>query len=135
MSLTKDDVKNARKELELALRGVAIKTGISFDIGIIRFDATSMRCKIEGNVIATGASTAVKVDPRLAELKKVGKRILGKTFDENKSYRSPSLGTVKIVGYNVRAIKYPFIVATNGGKKYKLSTVTTQNLVSYGEVA
>lgn len=134
MSLTKDDIKNARKELELALLAVQKKTGISFNVGIIRFDATSMRCKIEGNVVAAGAATAVKVDPKLAELKKVAARILGKTVDLDKSYKSPSLGKVKIVGYNSRAIKYPFIVLTTAGKRYKLPTYTVQDMVIVGDI-
>lgn len=133
--LTKDDIKAARKELEAALLAVQKKTGISFNVGIIRFDATSMRCKIEGNVVSAGASAVVKVDPKAAALAKVARRTFGANFDETKSYKSPSLGTVKIVGYNARAIKYPFIVQTTAGKRYKLQTLAVQLMVANGAAA
>ena len=132
-TLSKPAVANLRKELEAALALVAAKTGVDFTVGIIRFDATSARCKIEGVVRgATGAATPVS--PKEAALGRYA-YILGNAFDENKEYRSMSLGVVKVVGYNAKAHKYPFIVQLRNGKRYKLTTSATKAIVQAGAVA
>jgi hypothetical protein len=134
-TLSKPAVANLRKELEAALALVAAKTGVDFTVGIIRYDATTARCKIEG--VARGATGAsAPVSPKEAALGRY-KYILGNAFDENKIYVVPSLGRVKVVGYNAKAHKYPFIVEQTWGakKKYKLSTVSTKSAVAAGAVA
>lgn len=131
--LTKPAVANLRKELEAALAAVAAKTGVDFTVGIIRFDATSARCKIEGIVRGATGATA-PVTPKAAALGRYA-YLLGNTFDENKEYRAPTLGVVKVVGYNAKAHKYPFIVQTRGGKRYKYTTMSVKAMVANGAVA
>jgi hypothetical protein len=132
-TLTKPAVANLRKELEAALKLVAQKTGVQFSIGTIRFDAVSARCKIEGVVLSAGGTVTPKLDLKAIALKNKA-YLLGSTFDANETYRSDTLGFVKFVGYNGRAIKYPFIVLA-GGKRYKLPTASAQRIVSNGAVA
>ena len=133
MALTLDDVKNARKELDAALKEVAKKTGIDFTVGRITYDTMGLRCKLEGvQRGAAGTSKAVAADPRLVELlklKEFGVFLLPKNFDHNKTYKDAHLGLVKVVGYNRRAHAYPFIVQSlKNSKKYKFTTVSVQNL-------
>lgn len=133
MALTLDAVKDARKELEIALKEVAKKTGIDFSVGRITYDATGLRCKIEGvQRGAAGTSKTVATDPHLIELlklKEYGAFLLPKDFDHTKTYKDAHLGLVKVVGYNRRAHAYPFIVQSlKTGKKYKFKTDSVQNL-------
>ena len=132
--LTKDNIKDARKELEAALATVQAKTGIKFSVGIIRYDATTMRCKIEGAEVGTVQANS-GVDLYLLALRKVSKIALGPKWVEGKSYRSPELGVVKIVGYNSNAFKYPVIVQTLRGKKFKVTQLSAKYMVDAGEVA
>lgn len=133
-ALTKANVANLRKELEAALKIVAQKTGVDFTVGIIRYDASTARCKIEG--VVRGATGAVApVSPKEAALGRYA-YLLGNAFDENKEYRCPSLGVIKVVGYNAKAHKYPFIVQQKTtGKKYKFTTLSVKNMVANGAVA
>ena len=134
MSLTKSEVAIARKELEAAFRTVAAKIGIDFSIGIIRFGENEMRCKIEGIKRSVGQAPSKIVNTKDAALSANDWR-LGATFDSTKTYHSPSLGRVKIVGFARQAKKYPFIVTTMAGKRYKITTQSAQAIVKAGAVA
>lgn len=134
-TLTKPAVANLRKELEAALKLVAAKTGVDFTVGIIRYDATSARCKIEG--VVRGATGAVApVDLKALALTRQAYQ-LGANFAADKVYLCPNVGRVKVVGYNPKAHKYPFIVEQVGfrGKKYRVSTLTAKTFVAAGAVA
>lgn len=129
MAFTKTNIENARKELEVALRTVGTRLGVDFNVGIIRYDSSTFRCKLEAKAhgsAAVGSST---------EMDAVAYHRLGPKFDENKTYLSLSLGRVKIIGFNRRAKKYPFIVETVKGKKYKISSLSAQSIVDGGPVA
>ena len=133
MALTKTQVANARKELDAALATVAAKIGIDFSIGRITFTESTFRCKLEAVVRgATGAAAPVNVKSVALQRNAY---LLGNTFDETKNYRSPSLGTVKFVGYNAAARKYPFVVLqVSTGKRYKLSSMSSRNIVTAGAI-
>lgn len=133
-TLSKPAVANLRKELEIALAAVAAKTGVDFTIGIIRFDATTTRCKIEGVVRGATGATA-PVTPKEIGLKRYA-FLLGNKFNEDDIYRVPSLGRIKVVGYNPKAHKYPFIVQVVGtGKRYKYTVASVKSFVEAGAVA
>lgn len=134
MALTIDDVTNARKELEAALKEVAKKTGIDFTVGRIKYDATGLRCTVEGvQRGAAGTSKTEVANPHLIELLKM-KSILAfslpKDFDHTKTYKNARLGLVKVVGYNRRAHAYPFIVQSlKDSKKYKFAAVSVRGML------
>jgi hypothetical protein len=136
MALTVDDVKNARKELELALKEVAKKTGIDFSVGRITYESTGLRCKIEGVVRgAAGTSKTAPADPYLVALIKHAKFYLPASFDQSKYYKDTRLGAVKIIGLNTRARSYPFIVQAKNGKKYKFASFGIRSMIEAGPVA
>jgi hypothetical protein len=129
MAIVLNDVKNARIELEAALKLVAAKTGIDFTVGRITYDSTGLRCKIEGvQRGAAGTSKSVPADPYAVALVKNAFLLPG--FDATKTYSDTRLGKVKIVGYNGRARAYPFIVQTTAGKKYKFATSSVRNMIA-----
>jgi hypothetical protein len=132
--LTKVQVGQIRADLQAAFAAVTAKHGVHFNLGTIRFSADTMTGKLTGVVANTTASGVVVADPKAIALAKVGKRILGQSFNDAAKYHSLSLGTVKVVGYNSRARAYPFVVQTTGGKRYKISTLSAQGLVAAGAV-
>jgi hypothetical protein len=135
-ALTKQQISQIRADLATAMAAVSAKHGVDFNLGTIRFGADTMSGKLTGVVRgAAGASTATPTDPKLVALLTKGVRVLGHpSINETDKYHSLSLGTVRFVGYNSRAHKFPFIVSTTGGKRYKISTLSARNMVAAGTV-
>lgn len=135
-ALTKQQISQIRADLMAALATVTTKHGVDFNIGSIRFGTDTFSGKLTGVVRgAAGTSTATPTDPKLVAFKTKGARLLGHpSISETDKYHSLSLGTVRFVGYNSRAHAYPFIVATTGGKRYKITTLAAKNLVAAGTV-
>ena len=131
-ALTKTNVSVIRADLNAALAAVAKKHGVDFTLGTIRFSAESMAVKLTGAV--RGAGATAPADVKTQALGKMGKFLLGDKFDEKSKYHSMSLGTVKIVGFNSRAPKFPFIVQTTDGKKFKVTELAAKKLVDAGAV-
>lgn len=120
---TKANLPLIRKDIDAALAEVAKKHGINLSIGNIRFNAESFRTTLNAAVRTTSTTGAVADTGSLemSALLAVAKGTFGSTFDVNKYYNSPSLGAVKFVGYHPRKPKYPFIVATAAGKRFKIT--------------
>ena len=132
MSISKfnrDNLRDFRVELEDALAEFGVKNGVSFDIGTIRFDASSARMKLTANVIApspnfvnpvipTGSSAySGSVDPVLDAIS--AKHLLpfglkGRTVKHfGKSYT--------IESGSPNRPKFPFLVSGPQGGRYKMS--------------
>jgi hypothetical protein len=131
-TLTKAQVSILRTEINAALAAVAKKHGVDFTLGTIRFNAETMSGKLTGVTRSAGSTTPAT--PKTVALSGIGKQILGSKFDENATYYSMSLGTVKITGCNLRARSYPFVVTTTGGKSYKITEIAAKRLVAAGPV-
>ena len=138
-AITRTNITAIRNDVEAALRTIYAKHGVDVTVGRITFNAESFRCKIEGVVrSAVGGPTATApVDAKALALKNKGYLLnsAGAVFDETKEYRSPSLGCIKVVGYNSKAKKYPFIVQTRAGKRYKFTSMSVKSFVAAGAVA
>lgn len=129
-----DQAKNARKEIDVALKALSAKIGIDFTIGNIRFTDVGLKTTLTGTERgAAGTSKSAPANPHLVALMK-NKFLLPSTFDQSKTYKSDSLGNVKIVGYNSRARKYPFIALTAGGKRYRVTSFSARSMVERGAV-
>lgn len=55
-------VKQLRVEIEQALNTIGQKHGISFDLGIIRFDQNDMRCTLRGKDSSSNIATLIHSD-------------------------------------------------------------------------
>ena len=140
MALSRAQVEQARHEIELALRQVSVSLkakgcDINFALGRLLFNAEGMRGKLAGtmrNAVAPGVTT---VTPEAAALKNAA-WLLGSNVDLTKSYRGTNgIGTFKFVGYKRQAHKYPFIVQTAFGKRYKITTFSAKQYVAAGVIA
>ncbi len=135
-ALTKSTISQIRADLAAAMAAVSAKHGVDFNLGTIRFGTDTMSGKLTGVVRGAGStSTATPTDPKLVAFKTKGTRLLGHpSINETDKFHSLRLGTVRFVGYNSRAKAYPFIVATTGGKRYKITTLAAKDLVAGGIV-
>jgi hypothetical protein len=125
----KSSVAQIRKDVDAALAAVAAKHGVTFSLGTIRFNSESMRCTMSAAVNNTSTGAAEPLEYK--ELKLKGVRILGiNENDLSKTFKSPSLGSVKLIGYHASKYKYPFIVETVSGKRYKLTTTAVRGLLA-----
>ena len=131
--ITSKVVDQIRADLEASTKAIYAKYGVDVVVGRISYNDSTFRCKVEGNVrVASG----VIATPKAVALSRVAALILGKDFSETKTYKSPSLGFVKITGYNPKAFKYPFIatvVAT--GKSWRITQESAKNMVAAGAIA
>ncbi len=123
MSFTKPVLKTIRNDINVALAEVAKKHGISLELGTIRFGADNFRCTLSArSTVAIGQGSlevpipqiGLKTTPVLPsavlELKQFGidpAKISGKGE--------------RIIDYTPRKPKYPVIIQTIRGAKYKIS--------------
>ena len=136
--MDRSKVQQVRQDLEQALQTLGTKYGMAFSVGTIRFDASTIRCKLNGVTTATGAAPAIT---QSVEMVRLLNYIKGpwipselKTLDVNSKYIVPNLGYVQVVGYSPRRHKYPFTVKCIGGrgKQYKISLNSMEFAVRNG---
>lgn len=130
-TLSKATVSQIRADLNAAMAAVSKKHGVDFTIGTLRFSESVMSGKLSGvarpSVGAVVGSPPVR--PEGAALVRVGKALLGANFDSTKNFRSSTLGTVKFVGFNSNAKKYPFIVTqVSTGKTFKITSQSAKTV-------
>ena len=129
--ITKTNLLQIRADIDAALKAVAAKHGIDFTLGRIVFNENEFRGKLTG--VARGAAglpAVAPVDPEMLALAK-NTWLFGPTFDITKEYKHPTLGTVKVVGYNGKARKFPVIIDQVGtGKRYKTTVSTAKSFIA-----
>lgn len=129
-AINKSTLPSIRAEINAALAAVASKHGLVMSIGNIRFTEDSFRTTLEAKTFKqAGTEVAVAAVEQIA-LETMGQRVLGVTVEDlAKEYMSPTLGKVKLIGYHPRKPKYPFIVQTTAGKRFKITVASARNLV------
>jgi hypothetical protein len=134
-ALTLTSITHARAELDKALKIASAALGIDFKLGNIRYNAESFRCTLNATVRgAAGLPTTTAVAPEMLSLMRSGIYNLPATFKVTDTYKSVRLGRVKFVGFNSRAFKYPYIVSTASGKRYKVNRESARGMVEAGAV-
>lgn len=139
MSQRKFQLRQLRKDLEAALKTVGAKHAMTFNIGIMRFDATTVRCKLQGANVGSTSASATPVSLEMITLLNHVKcpapgwsAPLG--LDITKQYIIPALGLVKVVGYKPSRRKYPYIVQKMAGigRRFKISLSSLEAAVKTG---
>lgn len=113
----KTTLKDFRTELDDVLAKYGKKIGVELTAGGIRYGTNSVTVKVEGLLVGAQSPEAAAV-------------AMFTTFKENDIIKVAQLGEVKIVGYNRRARKYPYVVETLKGARYKLSETQVANRLS-----
>ena len=108
----KPNLRVLRDEIDAALKPVADKYGISLKAGNASFDAQTVRFKLQGAVISDDG--VIKDEYRVAL-----ERYYPQYVDVEVTLSRA--GKAKVVGYNSRGRKYPFIAETPRGERYKVT--------------
>ena len=103
--ITRETVKQIRQDVEAFLETMKAKHGVSFELGIIRYDAATMRATLSGE--KRGGSTQQVVTNDYASL-------IGKTFKFRRSIFT-------IMGYDSKKPKFAFKVKNQNGTVYLMS--------------
>ena len=132
--LTRDTLKVVRADLDKALAQVAAKHGLKFTVGNIRFSSDSFRTTLNAAEVATPtqAATMLNASPALTRATETACKMHG--MDPTKYYRLMDGTPVKVVDYVPRRPKFPFIVQTKTGRKYKVTAMHIKNMVTMGAV-
>jgi hypothetical protein len=94
--------------------------------GNTRFSADSFTTKVEGKLLGAPSKSEERQDNFTRSLK-FGAWELGTDFEFH-NFQHPSLGVIRVTGYNPRGKKYRFIVTTVKGAQYKMSEDQIKNL-------
>ncbi len=111
MSITRNSVKSLRNDIDAALAAVGAKHGVSIHAGNARFDSNTVSFKLEAKVVS-GAGEVYNAEAEA--LKALSPEYVGKKITLSGGVK----GTV--VEFHRRKHKYPFIVETANGKRYKV---------------
>jgi hypothetical protein len=128
-AINKSTLPSIRAEINAALAAVGSKHGLVLSIGNIRFTADSFRTTLEAKTFSQAGREVAAIAVEQIDLESAGQRVLGTGVDLTKEYMSPTLGKVKLIGYHPRKPKYPFIVQTTAGKRFKITVASARNLV------
>lgn len=101
MTIDANSIKQIRKELENLLTAYGDATNMKFDLGNISYNAGGFKLSLQGNV----KGSVIQGTDKLF----VGQEGTHKT-----------LGPCKVSGYNSRAHKFPLVIETLSGEKYKV---------------
>ena len=97
-----------RNELNDLLAKYEKKSVVELQSKGIRYTSNTITVSVEGKLTGTQSKDVKALE-------------LFTKFKENDIIDINQLGKVKVVGYNVKAKKYPYIVEATNGKQYKLS--------------
>ena len=111
----KSNLNEMRISLKIALKQVEEKYGVNINVGNIRFsdDEFSAQMKVTIDGVETAEQKAVATFSKMET---------GVKFAYGHKIYTKDLGECKIVGFLTRSPKYPWIVETASGKKYKLTS-------------
>ena len=118
--MNKQTVQQMRLDLAMDLAGFEKKYGVKVTIGNARFSSTHVKFQFE---VAEVDNSGTTLTPGVTALKTSFPNLVNKTV----TMSTGELGT--IVEYHPRKHKYPFIVVTRSGGRYKITRNHAQTAV------
>ena len=126
MQITQFDnntLKAIRTKLDIKLQELSEELGITIESKNFSYSSNEVSMKLEASI--NGAMTKEMSAVELYSEMELGVKLeCGHTFD----YRN--LGEVKLVAYETRSRKYPWVVELKNGSRYKLSSVQLKGHVN-----
>jgi|6_EtaG_2_1085325.scaffolds.fasta_scaffold35286_3 hypothetical protein len=121
--LTRKNLKTLRMEIDAALNEVATRNGLEIKLGNGRFSPMNASFKVDVSVVSEEGTVKTK-----------GRMDLEVFYPElvDKNVMLSGRKTGKVVEYHSRKSKFPFIVACENGKRYKLAEFAVRNGLSIG---
>jgi len=132
--LTRETLKVVRVDLDQALAAVAKKHGLKFTVGNIRFSSDSFRTTLNAAETAPVSQAASMTNASTAISRATETACKMHGMDPTKYYRLMDGTPVKVIDYVPRRPKFPFIVQTVTGRKYKVTATHIKNMVTMGAV-
>lgn len=125
--MTKTEIATIHKEINAAIASVLAKHNLQANGSNIRYSDSDFTYKMNVNILDTTTG-----------LKKISNEILGNAYwllAKNgyrvaegsveslfgKELETPTIGKIKLIDVDTKKHKYPFIVQSNNGNRYKLS--------------
>lgn len=125
--MTKTEIATIHKEINAAIASVLAKHNLQVNGSNIRYSDSDFTYKMNVNILDTTTG-----------LKKISNEILGNAYwllAKNgyrvaegsveslfgKELETPTIGKIKLIDVDTKKRKYPFIVQSNNGNRYKLS--------------
>lgn len=126
--MERNTVVNINEEVNEAVTKILAKYGMTIDRSNIRYSDYEMNFKISATLKSKDGNYK-EVDPSLDRrarlaISKTGnvlghvEHVLGEVWEVR------NLGPCKVIDYNTRGKKYPFIVETTGGQRYKVAATS-----------
>ena len=120
-TMNRNNIKMVRAELEKAINEVAKKHGMVGSLGTITFTVDSFRCKLEMVNSDSIPKDGKAKDKKFRDAYNQYAKWNGDNWLPIDSEITVMGKTLKIVGYNTRAKKFPIVVVDNDGKRYKVA--------------
>ena len=121
MNITRSTVTAMRTDIENALAEVEAKYGVKVNLGNARFNNDMVRfTKVEFNSVSEGGNV-------ITEERKALERAFPQYVDKEVVFKNGRVSG-KVVEYHSRKSKYPFIVETASGDRYKMSESNLKSL-------
>lgn len=125
--MTKTEIATIHKEINAAIASVLARHNLQANGSNIRYSDSDFTYKMNVNILDTTTG-----------LKKISNEILGNAYwllAKNgyrvaegsveslfgKELETPAIGKIKLIDVDTKKHKYPFIVQSNNGNRYKLS--------------
>ena len=122
----KTNLKKLRADMDNAISAVGEKYGIEIKGGNWSFSGSTVTMKFEGSI--EGAQTAEMLAIEMYSEMDTGTEIkYGDEFD----FKS-NVGIAKVVAYKTRSPKYPFIVESSDGSRYKMGSESLKRAIGRG---
>ncbi len=113
MNITRETVTAMRSDIEKALAEVEAKYGVKVNLGNARFSNDVVRfTKVEFNAVSKSGNV-------ITAERKALERFFPQFVDKEVTFNQGRV-TGKVVEYHSRKSKYPFIVETASGDRYKM---------------
>ena len=122
-------VKEIRKDLSEALKSVALKHGVKFEIGTINYDSKSLRATLEGfDVEDVSDKDSIDRGKFEAVIGRHGYKFEVALSDFNREFTLNG-EIYKLKGINPKATKFPFICENSNGRRLLFQKSITKHWV------
>ena len=131
--MEKSKIAKMYDEMRNAIDAIAKKYGVLATRSNIRYSSTDMTFKVNLSILDPTTNKKVITDSAQAAAR-YALRGTGATTDEplGKTYDFENIGKATIIEFNSKCYKYPFVVETPTGKRWKVSARSVALASKYG---
>lgn len=135
--MTKAEIATIHNEINAAIANVLARHNLQANGTNIRYSDSDFTYKIKVNILDTATGSKKVSNEMLGNaywlLAKSGYRVAEGSVESifGKELETPTIGKIKLIDVDTKKHKYPFIVQSNNGNRYKLSA---DHLMRYADI-